>query len=201
MNTYPPTDLELLQITGSLRGRAKSSRPRRQAKNARRSKINQKPLNMQNKPNLLDSQMNESLAITKDYGKNDAFAVRQNKPNQTQFQTRPLCCSAHGLRPFDYAQDNGVVPRMCFAIFGGRWRISVKWEIKTFSTSLSVPTSASASNFTSLRQFTASFVRPIVQLVLQIQQKSALPSPWRGHSKARQFTLSAVKAEAISTTQ
>ena len=36
MNTGTPTDLELLQITGSLRGRAKSSRPRRQAKNARR---------------------------------------------------------------------------------------------------------------------------------------------------------------------
>ncbi len=36
MNTFTLTDLELLQITGSLRGRAKSSRTRRQAKNARR---------------------------------------------------------------------------------------------------------------------------------------------------------------------
>jgi len=36
---------------------------------------------MQNKANLPKAQMNVSSFITKDYRKNDAFAVQKNKPN------------------------------------------------------------------------------------------------------------------------
>jgi len=36
---------------------------------------------MQNKANLPDAQMNVKSFITKDYRKNDAFAVQKNKPN------------------------------------------------------------------------------------------------------------------------
>jgi len=36
---------------------------------------------MQNKPNLLNAQINVSSFITKDYRKNDAFAVQKNKAN------------------------------------------------------------------------------------------------------------------------
>ncbi len=36
---------------------------------------------MQNKPNFLKDQMNVYSFITKDYRKNDAFAVQKNKPN------------------------------------------------------------------------------------------------------------------------
>ena len=46
---------------------------------------------MQNKPNLLDTQMNLSSASTKHY-ENDRLRTRpKNKPNQTQSQPRPLC--------------------------------------------------------------------------------------------------------------
>ena len=43
---------------------------------------------MQNKPNFRKARMNVSSFITKDYRKNDAFAVQKNKPNQTQFPQR-----------------------------------------------------------------------------------------------------------------
>ncbi len=36
---------------------------------------------MQNKPNFRKAQMNVNSFITKDYRKNDAFAVQKNKPN------------------------------------------------------------------------------------------------------------------------
>ena len=39
------------------------------------------PLFMQNKPNFLDAQINVSSFITKDYERNDIFAVPENKPN------------------------------------------------------------------------------------------------------------------------
>ncbi|HUU19374.1 MAG TPA: HNH endonuclease [Sedimentisphaerales bacterium] len=42
------------------------------------------------KPNFQNAQMNVNSLITKDYRKNDDFAVRKNKPNQTQFQTQRL---------------------------------------------------------------------------------------------------------------
>ncbi len=51
--------------------------------------INQKWMIMQNKPNLLDAQMNVSSILTKDYENETAFALRQNKPNQTQFLKIP----------------------------------------------------------------------------------------------------------------
>ena len=36
---------------------------------------------MQNKPNLMDTQMNVSTVLTKDYERNDVFAVPENKAN------------------------------------------------------------------------------------------------------------------------
>jgi len=36
---------------------------------------------MQNKANLLDAQMNVNSILTKDYERNDIFAVQKNKPN------------------------------------------------------------------------------------------------------------------------
>ncbi len=41
---------------------------------------------MQNKPNLLNAQMNVNKVSTKDYENETAFRLRENKPNQTQFQ-------------------------------------------------------------------------------------------------------------------
>ena len=38
----------------------------------------------QNKPNLLNAQMNVNKVLTKDYERNDIFAVPENKPNQTR---------------------------------------------------------------------------------------------------------------------
>ncbi|GAH26015.1 unnamed protein product, partial [marine sediment metagenome] len=35
----------------------------------------------ENKPNLLDAQMNVSSVLTKDYERNDIFAVPENKAN------------------------------------------------------------------------------------------------------------------------
>ena len=43
---------------------------------------------MQNKANLLDSQMNVNCVITRDYENMLPFSRRQNKPNQTQFQSQ-----------------------------------------------------------------------------------------------------------------
>jgi hypothetical protein len=44
---------------------------------------------MQNKPNLMDAQMNISAVLTKDYRKSDAFAVQKNKPNTNPISERP----------------------------------------------------------------------------------------------------------------
>ena len=43
---------------------------------------------MQNKPNLLNTQINVSSFITKDYENVHLLGRRKNKPKQTQFQTR-----------------------------------------------------------------------------------------------------------------
>ena len=43
---------------------------------------------MQNKPNFRKAQMNVNSLITKDYRKNDAFAVQKNKPNSKPKQTQ-----------------------------------------------------------------------------------------------------------------
>ena len=42
---------------------------------------------MQNKPNLLDTQMNVNKVLTKDYENARLGRRFKNKPNQTQFQT------------------------------------------------------------------------------------------------------------------
>jgi len=42
---------------------------------------------MQNKANLLDTQMQVSFVVTKDYENEIAFRFQKNKPNQSQFQT------------------------------------------------------------------------------------------------------------------
>ena len=41
---------------------------------------------MQNEPNFKNAQINVTIALTKDYMKNDAFAPPKNEPNQTQFK-------------------------------------------------------------------------------------------------------------------
>jgi len=43
---------------------------------------------MQNKPNLLNAQINVSSVLTKDYENDNAFRFYENKPKQTQFQTQ-----------------------------------------------------------------------------------------------------------------
>ena len=43
---------------------------------------------MQNKPNLLETEMNVSSVLTKHYENQPLCERRQNKPNQTQFQNR-----------------------------------------------------------------------------------------------------------------
>jgi len=43
----------------------------------------------QNKPNFRKNQMNVNSLITKDYRKNDVFAVQKNKPN---FKGKKCCC-------------------------------------------------------------------------------------------------------------
>jgi len=55
---------------------------------------------MQNKPNLLDAQMNVRPVKTMAYENETAFRLRKNKPNsspnkpnQTQFQKGRLCCA------------------------------------------------------------------------------------------------------------
>ena len=55
---------------------------------------------MQNKPNLLNAQMNVNSILTKDYERNDIFAVPENKansnpikPNTNPIQTQFTGCS------------------------------------------------------------------------------------------------------------
>jgi len=47
---------------------------------------------MQNKPNLPNTQMNVSSALTKDYENDNTFRLPENKPNQTQYEpnTKPI---------------------------------------------------------------------------------------------------------------
>jgi len=106
-------DLELLPINGSLRGRAKSSRPRRQGQNCRRRSqsyveddfdpttqasgfaagrsragLRDTLLNMQNEPNLKNSQINVSLSKTKDYENKCPSEHQKNEPNL--WKTNPI---------------------------------------------------------------------------------------------------------------
>ncbi|GAH58654.1 unnamed protein product, partial [marine sediment metagenome] len=43
---------------------------------------------MQNKPNLLNAQINVKSILTKDYERNDIFAVPENKANTNPIQTQ-----------------------------------------------------------------------------------------------------------------
>jgi len=45
---------------------------------------------MQNKPNLLNAQMNVNKVLTKDYENERLRRLGENKPNQTQFQSHRL---------------------------------------------------------------------------------------------------------------
>ena len=45
---------------------------------------------MQNKPNLLDVQMNVNSILTKDYERNDIFAVPENKANSNPIKANLL---------------------------------------------------------------------------------------------------------------
>jgi len=40
---------------------------------------------MQNKANLLDTQMHVSFVLTRDYENESGFAAQENKPKQSQF--------------------------------------------------------------------------------------------------------------------
>ncbi len=44
---------------------------------------------MQNKPNFSDAQMNVNKVLTKDYERNDIFAVQKNKPNSKPISEKP----------------------------------------------------------------------------------------------------------------
>ncbi len=62
---------------------------------------------MQNKPNLLDAQMNVTSALTKDYENKPLYGHGQNKPNQTQLNpisnpiepNLPKCRNKRNLSP------------------------------------------------------------------------------------------------------
>jgi hypothetical protein len=45
---------------------------------------------MQNKANFLMAKMNATFVRTKDYENNNAFSLRENKPNQTQFKSKQI---------------------------------------------------------------------------------------------------------------
>ncbi len=45
---------------------------------------------MQNKPNLLNAQMNVNKVLTKDYENDNAFRPHENKANQSQSNPAPL---------------------------------------------------------------------------------------------------------------
>jgi len=50
-------------------------------------KANTKPIQSQYKPNSRKAKMNVTSILTKDYENETSFGLRQNKPNQPQFQT------------------------------------------------------------------------------------------------------------------
>ncbi len=69
---------------------------------------------MQNKPNLLDAQMNVSKVLTKDYGNFRLYGRRENKPNQTQFlyqyaQNKPNQTQFQ----YQYAQNKAKQTQSC----------------------------------------------------------------------------------------
>jgi len=89
MNTGTPTDLELLQITGSLRGRQRRHSGFAAGRN--RAGYLDTLSYMQNKPNFRNAKMNINSYLTKAYGNIPPAEKCENKPNQTQFQKLRLC--------------------------------------------------------------------------------------------------------------
>jgi len=69
---------------------------------------------MQNKPNLLNAQMNVSSFITKDYENVHLRGRRKNKPNQTQFPQRD---TQYAIRDTKYKPNQTQFQTFCW---GGR---------------------------------------------------------------------------------
>jgi hypothetical protein len=85
----------------------------------RRSTFVESPLQihlfMRNKPNFRKPKMNISNYITKTYKNIIPLALPKNKPNQTQFQTRPLS------KPFrKFTEDRSAALRMTWGGCLGR---------------------------------------------------------------------------------
>ena len=84
----------------------------------------------QNKPNLLDAQMNVSSILTKYYEKVPLRRRGENKPNQTQLQThrsKGLRISIAKTRQFHYLFPYGIEPfllplNICTCYRAGRLR-------------------------------------------------------------------------------
>jgi len=72
--------------------------------NCRESSTN-RPIFMQNKANLLDTQMQVSFVVTKDYENEIAFTFQKNKPNQSQFQALPLWIPENQTQSFDWIRQ------------------------------------------------------------------------------------------------
>ncbi len=111
--------------------------------------------------------MNASSFITKDYENKRLCRGAENKaktnPNKANF------------KPGDYAQDDGMVPRMYFAILGGLCKSSVKWCIKIFSISFSVFSFASPISFKLPKAFAAFLVSLILSVKLASQSLQIRP--------------------------
>jgi len=60
---------------------------------------------MQNKANLLNTQMQVSFVLTKDYENEIAFRFPKNKPNQSQFQTLHLWIPENQTQSFDWIRQ------------------------------------------------------------------------------------------------
>ena len=144
---------------------------------ANKNKPNSKPIQSQYKPNSRNVQIDVNLVKTRNYNNEQRtmnyellFKTNPNKPNLVRHSL-----GEGGFKPGAYAQDDGMVPSMYFAILGGRWRISVKWRIKIFSISLSVFSLASASSFKLLKQFAAVLVSLILSGKLSSQSLQTRP--------------------------
>jgi hypothetical protein len=68
---------------------------------------------MQNKPNLLNTQMNVSNCLTDDYENKIVLRLQKNKPNQSQFYP-PQADSNVTLSKWD-------ITRICSGFFVAKW--------------------------------------------------------------------------------
>ncbi len=69
----------------------------------------------QNKPNLLDAQMNVSSILTKDYGRNDIFAVPENKANSNPACRGVAPSEAQSPQPRFYPKNQRYPRKVFFA--------------------------------------------------------------------------------------